>query len=785
MADCGWMQLVSRSALLSGFALLMIAATLRAGEEPLCISGIYPSLAALSQGKTECGIGAVVPWAGSLWFVTYPAHYGDGKLYQVTADLRLVQRPESNGGTHAGRLIHRESNQLVIGSYVIDDLGKVRPYTIPARVTAVMRHLADPQNLVYVMDMEGSLFELNVHNLNVRKLFQVQQRGVTGTHAKGGYTGEGRVVISNNGRGGALAEWDGKSETWNVVDHNKFCEVTGPGGILGAPDDQSLDIPIWATGWDARSLLLKVLHKGVWHTYRLPKSTYTHDPDHGWYTEWPRIREVGGGRFLMDFPFMFYDFPPDFRAGKTAGLRPLATHLRMIPDFCNWNGRLVLASDDTSVMGNPLGGQPQSNLWFGTAADLLRFGRPAGWGGPWVGDAVKAGVPSDPFLIDGFEKRIVHIAHRAPAEVDFTLEVDPRGDGSWTRYQSLKVPAAGYAYHIIPAELKAIWMRLTASRDCTATAYFHYSSSGLSEPDAKLFQSLAPVASAAPRTDGVLLPHADRLWFLTSDGALYEIDKDVVLRLRKDSLDDDFGKRVRGLLTSVAPSKEPFSKLDGSVAIGWDDASVVVKARGHTWRLPKADPAFDQTAGCRQLREVVTERYLLNCGGLFYEVPREDFSGLRPISSHGKRIADFCTWRGLLVMSGNHADASPDGHYFRSAEGSGLWFGAVDDLWRLGKPRGHGGPWRNSPAKAGQPSDPYLMTGFDAKRVDLSHDAAAPVRFTLEVDVLHTGVWRTYASLEVPSGKTVSHVFPDGFSAHWVRLGVDRDCAATAWFTYE
>lgn len=747
--------------------------------EPLCISGVYPGLAAVSQAKTECGIGAVVPWAGSLWFVTYPAHYGDGKLFQVTPDLKLIQRPESNGGTHAGRLIHRESSQLIIGSYVIDAEGKVRPYTTQARITAIARHLTDPKNKVYVFDMEGSFFELDVHTLASTKLGQVQKLGVTGTHGKGGYTGQGRVVVSNNGKGGALAEWDGKAEKWTLIQNDKFTEVTGPGGLLGAPDDLSPDIPLWSIGWDHRSLILKVLDKGTWHTYRYPKSTYTHEPDHGWYTEWPRIREVGQGRFLLDFPSMFYDFPGDFRPGKTAGFRPIATHLRMIPDFCNWNGRLVLASDDTSVMGNPLGGQPQSNLWFGTLGDLAKWGRPAGWGGPWVADEVRAGVPSDPYLCDGFEKRVLHLAHDADAPVEFTIEADANGDGHWTKVNSITVPAHGYASHIFASGLSAVWLRLVANRNCKATAYFHYSTSGAAQsPEAAgLFQALPTLADSSPRTDGVLLPCDDRLWFLAAGDRLYEAAKDVSIKLRKLSPEDELGNKAKALLEGSTPKKGLGEQTYGDHAFGFDDASVIARVRGKTFRLPKLDPAADQTLGCRTLREVVTERYLLNIGGLFYEVPRESFKGIRPVCAHGKRIYDYCTWRGLLVMSGCLGSAQP--------AGPGLWFGAVDDLWQLGKPRGQGGPWRDTAVKAGEPSNPYLMTGFDKKTLTLSHDAASEVEFTVEVDFLTTGGFNRYATITVPPGKKVAHEFPDGYSAHWLRVTASKPCRATAWLVYE
>jgi hypothetical protein len=41
-------------------------------------SGVYPHLAVTNGGASEAGIGAVMPWAGKLWFLTYPAHQFKG-----------------------------------------------------------------------------------------------------------------------------------------------------------------------------------------------------------------------------------------------------------------------------------------------------------------------------------------------------------------------------------------------------------------------------------------------------------------------------------------------------------------------------------------------------------------------------------------------------------------------------------------------------------------------------------------------------------------------------------
>ena len=66
----------------------------------LFISGIYPHLttygvysqngAHFKKGHNECGIGAIVPWAGKLWMVNYAPHMPKGsehKLYSIDSDL--------------------------------------------------------------------------------------------------------------------------------------------------------------------------------------------------------------------------------------------------------------------------------------------------------------------------------------------------------------------------------------------------------------------------------------------------------------------------------------------------------------------------------------------------------------------------------------------------------------------------------------------------------------------------------------------------------------------------
>ncbi|HEY3323616.1 MAG TPA: hypothetical protein VGP72_24390 [Planctomycetota bacterium] len=769
-------------------------------QGPLCVSGVYPHLAFFNSPEMgECGIGGVVPWAGKLWSITYPPHLTKGspdKLFEIDDKLNLTIRPESVGGTHACRLIHRESKQLIIGPYFIDEKGSVRAANLQkltGRMTAIARHLTDPANLVYFIDMEGAIYEVNVHTLDIKRLFE---KPVPGWHGKGGYSAQGRLVISNNGEhpadqkkreflatwpaddkeaAGVLAEWDGK--TWRIVERRQFCEVTGPGGIYGNEKESD---PLWATGWDKRSVILKLLDGGQWSTFRLPKASHAFDPKHGWYTEWPRIREVRSGMAMMTMHGMMYDFPLSFSKKNTAGIAPICSHLRYVTDFCDWNGRLVVSSDDTSIMQNPMAGLSHSNMWFVTPERLRSNGPRAGWGGVWVDDAVKAGEPSVPFLFNGFERRIAHLAHNADGEVNFTFELDEKGDGQWRELASISVPAKGYRFFVFPGDAAAQWIRIKADKDCTATAYFHYSQSGYDPKAPQLFATLAD-AKDADVCAGLIRPGKETpnlQWVATKaeGGAVKELgyfEVDEKLAFTKPQTDrSDEVKKICALKPEFAV----------------DAASVIMTLKDKRYRLPKGDAIYDKPfAGGypRCIRECESERYMVNVHGTFYEMPRDQGLPLiKPVASHNKQIMDFCTWRGLLVLSGTKPGAKADGQFFAGEAGNGLWFGAVDDLYKLGKPVGKGGPWLESSVKADEASDPYLMTGYDKKQLQLSHDSKEPVEFTLEVDIDHQK-WLTLEKVTVPPGAPLVKVFPDGYSAHWIRVRAGKACKASATFTYD
>lgn len=262
---------------------------------------------------------------------------------------------------------------------------------------------------------------------------------------------------------GRLAEFDGK--TWTILERKPFICTAGRHDFGGT---------IFATGWDQASAILKVFTDAdkTWRTYRLPKSS--HCFDHKWQTEWPRIRETEHERLLMDCLGMFYELSPWAYGNRVWGIRPISTHLWVHGDFCSWRGMLVLGADNASPSNkhSPTTAEPQSGLWMGKTDDLWQFGKPKGWGGPWWEEPVKANVPSDPYLLTGFEHKCIEIRHDAGRPVKFDVEIDLHGHGVFTRYKTIETSDA--IIDVFPTGLSGHWLRVVPHADCIASAQLHY-----------------------------------------------------------------------------------------------------------------------------------------------------------------------------------------------------------------------------------------------------------------------------------------------------------------------
>lgn len=424
--------------------------------------------------RSECGVGALMPWADSLWAVTYNSHReGTGTglgLYRIDDRLQS-EMVHTHNGTHANRLLHSESSTAFIGPYAIDARGNFRfiPEFKDHRLTATMRHLSDPANRVYMLTMEGLLFELDVASLKPRQLFNlIGEVGLAKRpHFKGGYTGQGRVVVANNGfyeygdTSAGLYEWDGRK--WRTLIDKPHMDCAGR---------ENMQNVVFCTGWDESSVLFSALVQGRWQRYRLPKGS--HAFDHAWQTEWMRIREVETEHFLMDIAGQFYELQPMVFENVIRGVKPICNHLRIIPDYCSFRGLLALGGNENTpnADNNSLGGQPQSGIWFGKTDDLWSWGKPQGWGGPWRNTPVRKGEASDPFLMTGFDRKVLHLKVREARGVRIRIEVDFLGNGEWDLYEELAL--SGYAHQVFPAGFSAHWVRLVTDADCTATAEFVY-----------------------------------------------------------------------------------------------------------------------------------------------------------------------------------------------------------------------------------------------------------------------------------------------------------------------
>lgn len=798
--------------------------------KPRAYSGIYPQLAMYNK-EGECGTGAVVPWAGKLWVITYGPHMPFGssdKLYEVTPDLQQIVRPESIGGTPANRMIHPESKQLFIGPYAISDKGNVRviPYTaMPGRHTGNARHLTDPAGKIYYGTMEEGFYEVDVHTLQPTLLYEdgnvKNKKGadtvanaasalLPGAHGKGLYSGQGVLIYSNNGEpgpkaltdfdieAGSLSEWNGKD--WKVVRRNQFTEITGPGGISGNKNPAT--DPIWTTGWDHKSLLLGLRDQGRWQFFRLPKASHSYDGAHGWNTEWPRIRDVGTPAqpdYLMTMHGMFWHFPANFSSGHTAGIRPRSAYLKVIGDYTRWQDQLVFGCDDAaqkeflnkrSAKGNIEGpGQSNSNLWFTGLQQPDQLGPNTSEGAVWLKEAVKPGVASEPFLFAGWPQRSASLQHNGTQPVVFTFETDNTGNGSWTKTKTVTVAPGQAAEVIFPETMPGEWIRVTANAAVVATAHFFYTANDRRNTTAAaIFNGLSKVTTANVKGGLLYGLGEDRralgvaaLTYNNGDGVTtgyYELNAAMQLQKKDDATTGTF-------------IQQKFAIPEQAVEI--DASSVlIVDNKGRRWRLPLGDAAYTALTGkaaLRICREVSTERDLFNCHGTFYELPAENADGyakIRPISSHHFRINDYAAYRGMLIMTGIDPAANAGEHIIVSDDKkAAVWAGAIDDLWQMGRPTGHGGPWKNTTVTARQPSDPYLIGFYDNRSLQLSHDAKTKITFTIETDPVGNGTWMPYKTVTVAPGETFTYQFPKGFQARWIRFSSDKDCKATAFLAYK
>ncbi len=757
------------------------------------------------NAENECGTGAIVPWAGRLFAITYGPHLPKGssdKLYSISGDLKQTIHKESIGGTPANRMVHRESNQLFIGPYAIAGNGNIRvmPYSqLYGRPTGNARHLKHPKTHIYMMTMEEGLYEIDVQSLKSNELYRDEQlpggikANLPGYHGKGLASSQGVLVYANNGEhgdlalknptipSGCLAEWDGSS--WTIVRRNQFTEVTTPGGITG---NQTPNDPIWSIGWDNRSLILMCRQNGIWQAYRLPKTSHCYDGAHGWNTEWPRIRDIGERDLLMTMHGMLWRFPKGFSHTASGGIAPRSSTLKVIGDFCRWKGRIVFGCDDTAkseflnkrrAKGGIAGpGQSHSNLWFVDVKQLNHLGPRSGRGAVWLNDTVHTDETSEPFLGSGFASRHITICHYEAFPVKFDIEVDIKGNGEFTQHTTIVVPVGSpKLIHNIP---NVAWIRFvakTAARGVTVMFSYRDNDARPVHPD-RSFDGLARTRDAA----GATLLYArggDRrtLAVATSPDSAYELDANAELNPTSEPA-------LAGFVQQAVPVKDI---ANTGVLITDDHAVRYVSDDGRRWVIPVQDPATSHYG--RLCREVCTERDLLHICGTFIELPAENAGGIthaRAIASHPFAIHDYASYRGMLVLTAAKG-AKPGEHIVTSKDGAAaVWLGVVDDIWKLGRPVGRaqiGLTVRNAGMWT---SDPVLANGFGDAFITCRVSGGLGGVVFVDADISGDGTWVGISRIQVPPSGRGHAEIDKRLHPYWLRIRTAPGTDAIADITF-
>ena len=91
---------------------------------------------------------------------------------------------------------------------------------------------------------------------------------------------------------------------------------------------------------------------GRWKIYHFPapQGCLNNDAAHGWFTEWPRIRDMARRICLWIYMACSFHFPK-VSPPEVWGIKPIASHIHYIPDFCYWNGKVILATDEIASIG--------------------------------------------------------------------------------------------------------------------------------------------------------------------------------------------------------------------------------------------------------------------------------------------------------------------------------------------------------------------------------------------------------------------------------------------------
>jgi len=368
-----------------------------------------------------------------------------------------------NIGNNFGRVYHKATDKILLGQFIIDsDENITGPLTHAAQGSACRcpSFIADPDkyvlgkqgNDIYLVDMENETASVETTNPNNTRW------GVE-------YINNYLFTVSDSKDATERGIWRYDGTSWTRVVSDGYYMRTMR--RHGTPKYN----PQFFLGFDTESAIVQWTLDGTsFNKYRLPVSTPGFE---GWRDTAMRSR-LTQRIYLVTCAKILYRFPHKLNIGTNKGVpngfrpKPICSHQFKIMDMINWMGLLGIGRGENYPQGHRTG-QPNSGLTFVNEEDLWSWGEPRGYGAVWRNTSVGAGETSDPFLINGFDKKTIHL--ETDAATDYTIQVDPIGDGSFKDYDTVSFSGAGYDTYIMTGD--AIWCRIKSDKAVTATAWFN------------------------------------------------------------------------------------------------------------------------------------------------------------------------------------------------------------------------------------------------------------------------------------------------------------------------
>lgn len=221
------------------------------------------------------------------------------------------------------------------------------------------------------------------------------------------------------------------------------------------------------------------------------------------------------------------------------------------------------------------------------------------------------------------------------------------------------------------------------------------------------------------------------------------------------------------------------------LALGYDDLSVLLRVYSNLqwkrYRLPWRERP--STGIGQRIREISPGQWLMLAFGNFYliqpPIPGSNQPQVRPLSACTESLHDFCAWGGSIVLAGGQQDRTAGTTQPLLRETT------LAAITASPRPTGQGAWWRTTSVNANQVSESLLIAGFQKRTVHLSNEGDSPLTVDLEIDANNTEAYRGLYRMQVAPHSYVPYVFPEGYSATWLRLRAQEAGMVTAEISLE